>query len=73
MKDQLGICVDILFHGKWGRNPINGQLKSRSWWERRLKSLIDTQAITIPRELITDWVLADKPIPYEIEMEFKDQ
>lgn len=66
--DQIGICVDVLFHKKWGKTPINGQLRSRLWWERRLQLLIERPAITIPTDLLTDWELPDKPIPYEIEM-----
>ena len=63
--DQIGICVDILYHQKWGKTLINGQLKSKSWWERRLKALIDTPAIPIPVDLLTDWEPIDRPIPYE--------
>lgn len=68
---QIGICVDVLFHQKWGKTPINGQLKSKSWWERRLKALIEAPAITIPAENLWDGKPAEPaPIPYEIEMGF---
>lgn len=29
---------------------------------------MEAPAITIPKELLTDWEMPDKPIPYEIEM-----
>lgn len=71
MKPSLiGICVSVLFYKKWGRTLVDGQLKSKYWWENRLKSLIDIQAIEINKDLLTDWEPRDKPMPYEIEMKF---
>ena len=64
--DELSICVDVLFHKKWGRTLVNGQLKSESWWEKHRKELIDSPAI----EIKTLWEPKpiDTPVPYEIEM-----
>jgi hypothetical protein len=70
--DELGICVDVLFNKKWGKTLVNGQLKSRSWWERQRKALIDNPAIQIPVELLEDGKPEEKtPIRYEEEFFLK--
>jgi hypothetical protein len=66
---ELAICIDVLFHKKWSRTLVNGQLKSESWWERRRKTLIESPAIQIE----TPWEPKpiDTPVPYEIEMKLE--
>lgn len=67
---SIGTCVYVLFHKKWSKTLVNGQLKAQSWWENQLKTLIEAPAITIPKELIWDGKPAEPvPIPYEIEYE----
>jgi hypothetical protein len=69
---ELIICVDVLCHKKWGRTLVDGQLRSRSWWERRRDALINSPAIQISVELLKDGEPPEKsPIPYEKEMELK--
>jgi len=63
--NELLVCVDVLCHKKWSRTLVDGQLKSRSWWERHRKSLIDTPAIKI--EAVWEPNPMDIPIPYEEE------
>jgi hypothetical protein len=47
MKCELGECVYVLFYALWGKTNINGQLKSRIWWQNRLQTFINTPAIEI--------------------------
>jgi hypothetical protein len=67
--DELAICVDVLFHKKWGRTLVGGQLKSKSWWEKHKKDLIESPAIKI--EPLWDSKTIDIPITYEEEMGLK--
>ena len=68
-KDELYVCIDVLCQKKWGRTLVNGQLKSKLWWEKRRKAIIESQAIKIPVELLWDGNPAElAPIPYEEEM-----
>ena len=72
MKPDIGDCVYVLHHKRWGKTLIDGQLKSRVWWEKRLKDLIEAPATQIPPENLWDGKPAEPaPIPYEKEMGFE--
>lgn len=69
MKSLLGECVYVLFHKKWGKTLVDGQLRSEDWWERRRNAFINQPTITLSKEQLgKDWDMPDKPIPYEEEI-----
>ena len=45
MKSEIGECVYILYHKMWGKILIGNCLRSRIWWENRLKYLINSPII----------------------------
>lgn len=69
MKSEIGQCVYVLFYGLAGKTLAGGQLKSRNWWNNRLQTLINDQAIEIKTLYNTD--MADVPLIYEKEMGFE--
>lgn len=71
MRSDIGYCVWVLFHKKWGQIPIDGRLRSQHWWKTRLQGLIDAPAV----QCNCDWEpkpAETPPIPFEIEMGYPD-
>ncbi len=69
MKPDIGDCVYVLHFKRWGKTLIDGQLKGKLWWDRRLNALIEEATTPIPVENLWDGKPAEPaPIPYEIEM-----
>lgn len=74
MKSDIGECVYVLYHKRWGRTLVDGSLKSRDWWQRRLDGLINQPTITISKEQLgEDWDMPDKPPRYEDEMNLSNE
>lgn len=79
MKSEIGYCVGILSDKFWGKTPVDGRLRSKSWWENRLNKLINVPTYNIPKELNTTPGIYDSlgndvkpPIPLEIEFNMPD-
>lgn len=79
MKSDIGECVYVLVHKAWGRTLVGNKLRSRAWWENRLKTLINSPAIIIPTEqnlnpgiYNTNGEPIPNPIPFEQEMGWTD-
>ena len=69
MRSELGLCVSVLFHKSWGRTPVGGRLRSRTWWENRREELINAPTVVLP--LGPDYNPLSNivvPIPFEEEM-----
>jgi len=65
---EIGIVVSILRKKLWGRIPVGGRLRSKSWWEHYLQELIDKPEDPIPPENLWDGKPAEPaPVPLEIE------
>ena len=70
---ELGLIVWILQRKLWSKIKLNGQLKSESWWNNKLQSIINSPPIDIENNLNPGIYDQDRkkippPIPFEIEM-----
>lgn len=73
MKSEIGECVSVLFYKRWGKTLVGNKLRSKSWWENRLKELINAPTVIIenntsPGIYNQDGTLQEPPIPFEKEM-----
>jgi len=71
--NKIGDCVYVLYHKRWGRTLVSGQLKSKVWWENQLQKLINEPCDPITCQLNGGCYdesgnPIEPPIPYEIEM-----
>ena len=66
MRSELGLCVRTLFYKEWGKIPINGRLRSQSWWQNRLDELLSDKTV-IPLELGPEPVIEYPPRDMEFE------
>lgn len=65
MKSEIGECVSVIHEKLWSKTIVKNQLKSQSWWKRRLDALINSPSIEIEK---TPDPIIEIPIPFEIEM-----
>ena len=73
IKSEIGECVSVLKRKVWGKTVVNGKLKSQSWWERRLKELIESPTVIIdPKDQPPTSGFPDVPVPFEIEVGIPD-
>jgi hypothetical protein len=75
IKSEIGECVCVLFHKLWSKTPIKGQLKSKTWWENRLKIITNSPVIVIdekdnliPGIYDSNGNEIPPPVPYETEL-----
>jgi hypothetical protein len=66
MRSEIGLCVRTLFYKEWGKVPINGRLRSQTWWQNRLNELLADQTV-IPLELGPEPVIEYPPRDLEFE------
>lgn len=79
IKSELGECVYVLFHKRWGRHTYKGKLKSEAWWKKRKEDFINSPMVVIdPKDNLNPGIY-DKdgnpvpdPIPFEKEMGWTD-
>lgn len=64
MKSEIGDCVTVLFYKLWSKVLVKGQLKSESWWKRKLDKLINGPIIKI--EL-------NEELPVSVPVRFEDE
>ena len=48
--DKIGECVSVLFFKRWGKTPIDKKLRSKTWWENKLKELINEPSFEVDCE-----------------------
>lgn len=75
VRSDIGYCVWVLFHKRWGKTPFEGKLRSQMWWQNRLNQFIDAPTTDIPAETnlrpgIYDQTGCEIPPPTPLEQEF---
>jgi hypothetical protein len=71
--NNIGDCVYVLHHKRWGKTLVGGRLRSQSWWEKELGNLINSPTVIIPPENLFDGKpIEPLPTPFEIEMGIPD-
>lgn len=70
-RDELGYAVWVVHYKLWGKIPFNNKgLKGEVWWRKRIEVLVNAPTIDIPKELLSNWEPTDRPIPFEVEMNY---
>lgn len=72
MKSEIGECVYVLHHKAWGRTRVGNRIRGRSWWEDKLKELLNSPTVVIenntePGIYNQDGTLQVPPVPFEQE------